>query len=247
MLFKTIMKSIYICLTGSTWMKELVFLIMTNGDIEAAMKTRLDERVPYLEMTIPGQPAEYHIIMKRQSPRLINTHLNFKFFTKSVKQAKSKFIVVFRDPKDCIVSDFHHYQNIIGYNGSFDEFFEMYKHKQLIFGDPLDHAVGWWEHRDEDNFLFTTYEEMKEDIRGVIKKVATFLNKELSDEVIDKIGAHTSFEQMKANPMVNKSELMENFIRKGIIGDWVNYLSEDQRSFVDSKVIEVHEKYGITF
>ncbi len=27
-------------------MQELVFLIMTNGDIEAAMKTVLDDRVP---------------------------------------------------------------------------------------------------------------------------------------------------------------------------------------------------------
>ena len=224
-----------------------MFLIMTNGDVEAAMRTRLDERVPYLDVTIPGQSAGYDTIMERPSPRLIHTHLNFKFFAKSVKQAKSKFIVVLRDPKDCIVSYFHHYKNIIGYSGSFDEYFGMYKRKQLVFGDPCDFAVSYWEHKDEDNFLFTTYVEMKQDIRGVIKRIAAFLNKELSAEVIEKIVAHTSFEQMKVNSMVNKSELMENFIRKGKIGDWVNYMSEDQRSLVDSTMNEVQEKYGITF
>ncbi len=228
-------------------MQELVYMITTNGDTEAAMKTRSDERVPMLEMTIPGQPSNYDMIMKRSSPRLIKTHLYFKFFTQSLQQAKSKFIVVFRDPKDSLVSHFHQYQNAVGYNGSFDEFFEMYKQGEIVLGDPFDHAISWWENKDEENFLFTTYEEMKKDIRSVIRRVAEFLDKELSDDIAEKIVEHTSFENMKANPMTNKSELMDNFMRKGVIGDWVNFMSEDQRALVDSRAKEVHEKYGITF
>ncbi len=228
-------------------MQELVFLITTNGDIEAAMKTRSDERVPMLEMTIPGQPSNYDMIMKRPSPRLIKSHLYFKFFAKSLQQAKSKCIVVFREPKDSLVSYFHHYQNLLGYNGSFDEYFEMYKRGELVFGDPFDHAISWWENKEKDNFLFVTYEEMKEDIRGVIKKIAKFLDKDLSVETVEKIIEHTSFEKMKVNPMVNKSEIMDNFMRKGVIGDWVNYMNKDQRALVDSRAKEVQEKYGITF
>ena len=228
-------------------MQELVFLIMTDGDFEVAMKTRLEERVPMLEMAMPGQPADYDILMERPSPRIIKTHLYFKCFAKTVEKARSKFIVVSRDPKDCIVSYFHQYRDIIGYSGSFDEYFEMYKCKELIFGDPFDHAIGWWEHKDEDNFLFTTYAEMKQDIRGVIKRVTAFLSKELSAEIIERIVAHTSFEQMKGNPMVNNSEVADNFIRKGVVGDWVHYFRDDQRSLIDSKAKEVEEKYGITF
>ncbi len=228
-------------------MHELVFLITVNGDVEAAMKSKTIERVPVLEVTIPSQPSCYNIIMKSPSQRLIGTHLNFKFFAKSQQQAKSKFIVLKREAKDCLVSNFHNYQNFLGYNGSFDEFFEIYRRKELIFGDPTDHAISWWEHKNEDNFLFTTYEEMKEDIRGVIRRVAAFLNKELSDDIVEKIVEHTSFEKMKTNPMANRSEMVENFIRKGIVGDFVNYMSEDQRALVDCRVKETCEKYGITF
>ncbi len=228
-------------------MQELVFLITTNGDVDAAMKTRSNERAPLLEMTIPGQPSNYDIIMKRPSPRLIKTHLYLKFFAKSLQEAKSKCIVVFREPKDSLVSYFHHYQNFVGYNGSFDEYFEMYKRGEIVLGDPFDYAISWWEQKDEDNFMFTSYEEMREDIRGVIKKMAKFLDKDLSDETVEKIVEHTSFEKMKANPMANKSEIMDNFIRKGIVGDWVNFMSEDQRALVDSRAKEVREKYGITF
>ncbi len=231
---------------GTTWMQELVFLITTNGDVEAAMKSSLDERVPMLESSLPVVPG-YDTIIKRPSPRLIKTHLTYKFFAKSEQKSKSKFIVVFREPKDCLVSYFHQAQNLLGYNGNFDDFFEMYKKDDLPFGDPLNHAISWWEHKDEDNFLFTTYEEMTKDIRRVIRRVATFLDKELSDDIVEKIVDHTSFENMKANPMVNRSETLKNFIRKGVIGDWVNYMNEDQRSFIDCKVKEVQEKYGITF
>ena len=232
---------------GNTWMQELVFLIMTNGDVEAAMKSTTWERVPFLEVTLPGQTSGYDTIMKRQSPRLIATHLHFKFFAKSQQQAKSKFIVVKREAKDCLVSYFHNFKNMFDYNVSFDDFFEIYRQKGLILGDPTDHAISWWLNKDEDNFLFTTYEEMKEDIRGVIKRVATFLNKELSDDTVEMIVEHTSFEKMKANPMSNKSEIVENFLRKGIVGDWVNYMCEDQRVLVDCRVKEACEKHGITF
>ncbi len=237
----------YFPFTGNTWMHELVFLITTNGDVEAAMKSKTNERVPNLEITFPSQPSGYDIIMKRPSPRLMATHLNFKFFAKSLQQAKSKFIVVKREPKDCLVSFFHNYRDIIGYNGSFDDFFDMYRQEELFFGNPIDHAISWWANKDKDNFLFTTYEEMKEDIRGVIRKVAAFLNKELSDDTVEKIVEHTSFEKMKANPMANRSEIVENFIRKGIVGDWVNHMNEDQRALVDCRVKEACEKYAITF
>ncbi len=87
-------------------MQELVFLITTNGDIEAAMKSSLDQRIPMLELTMPGLPIGLDTVMERPSPRLIKTHLYFNFFAKSLNNAKSKFIVVLRDPKDCLVSYF---------------------------------------------------------------------------------------------------------------------------------------------
>ncbi len=36
-------------------------------------------------------------------------------------------------------------------------------------------------------------------------------------------------------------------MRRGIIGDWKNYFSEEQSSFIDSRQKEVTKEYGIPF
>lgn len=62
-----------------------------------------------------------------------------------------------------------------------------------------------------------------QDSRREIQKVMSFLGKELSEDVVQKILLHTSFKAMKNNPMVNFSGLPETvfdqsvscFMRKG--------------------------------
>ena len=82
---------------------------------------------------------------------------------------------------------------------------------------------------------------MKKDHEGVVHKVAKFLGKELSDAVVQKIVELTGFEQMKSNPLVNGEELAKaglhncsksNLMRKGQVGDWKNYFTEDQANYI---------------
>ena len=65
-----------------------------------------------------------------------------------------------------------------------------------------------------------------QDQKGAIKKAAKFLNKNLSDEDVEKLAEHLSFNKMKENPAVNLEPLMSRkegfsknsqlkFIRKG--------------------------------
>ncbi len=235
---------------GTTWSAELVYLIMTMADVETAKKLPLAIRVPFLDFQPQGTPS-LDEMMEMPSPRIFKTHLYSKFFDTEIKKAKPKVIVVQRNPKDCLVSYFHFYKNFKisfgDYPGNFDDFFELYKHKHLLFGDFFDHIVSWWEHRNEENYLFTSYEELKKDVRAVIKKFATFLGKELSNEMVDTIAEHTSFEKMKNNPMVNMEPMVKDFMRKGIIGDWTNYFNDEQSQLIDEKAKEVEEKYGIKF
>lgn len=72
----------------------------------------------------------------------------------------------------------------------------------------------------------------------VIKKTAKFLNKNVTDEQIVGLCDHLKFSKMATNPSVNMELLLNNtnteehdpddkFIRKGKVGDWTNYMSED--------------------
>ena len=86
----------------------------------------------------------------------------------------------------------------------------------------------------------------------IIKKTAKFLNKNVTNEQIEQLKEHLKFSKMAANPAVNleqfivpkngtKNDPNIKFIRKGQIGDWKNYMSEDlERKF--DEWIEKHFK-----
>ena len=83
------------------------------------------------------------------------------------------------------------------------------------------------------------YEEMLKDPEQAVRQVAAFLEKDLSDDLIQKIVERTTFKSMKDNPMLNYSKLnsmdfkISAFMRKGQVGDWKNYFTDEQRKMVD--------------
>lgn len=94
---------------------------------------------------------------------------------------------------------------------------------------------------DEDNVLFLTYEGMKKDLHSTVVTVSKFLGYSLTPEVVDKIYEQTTFENMRCNPVANYSwdpdrrEGSQPFLRKGVIGDWKNYLSQTQSTKLEDK------------
>nr|KAF6490032.1 hypothetical protein HJG59_010406 [Molossus molossus] len=75
-----------------------------------------------------------------------------------------------------------------------------------------------------------------------IKKILEFVGRSLSEETVDHIVQHTSFKEMKKNPMANYSnipiEIMDHsisaFMRKGIIGDWKTMFTVAQNERFDA-------------
>ena len=71
------------------------------------------------------------------------------------------------------------------------------------FSPYFPNVLSYWGRRSQENLLVLSYEEMQKDLPSVVRKIALFLNKEMTDEEILKLCHHTSFDQMKKNPYVN--------------------------------------------
>ncbi|KAB7497527.1 Sulfotransferase 1C2 [Armadillidium nasatum] len=197
---------------GTTWTQEMVWCILNDLESEEA-QIELMERVPFIEKTqIMGLK------------KLLRSKLYFQI------------IYVCRDPRDVCVSYYYHHLKLMAYSGNFDEFFDLFINDVLIFSPFWKHILEFWERRHDDNIFFIRFEDMKQNLRGMIKKVAKFLGKELSEEYIDKLENHLSFENMKTNAAVNNESTFSaiecrkdiRFMRNGKVGDWKCHLNESQ-------------------
>ncbi|GLH10765.1 uncharacterized protein GBIM_15665 [Gryllus bimaculatus] len=168
---------------GTTWMQELVWLLVNNLDFDAAKQQPLVDRFPNLE-----------------------------------------------EAKDVAVSYFHHDRLLNGYSGDQDFHFECFMEDLLIYTPFWDHVLEFWEMRKQKpNILFVLFEDMKKDLPATIRKVATFLGREVSAAQVAGLSDHLDFQSMRDNPAVNRVPQLEaergplapeqRFLRRGEVGD----------------------------
>ncbi|CAH1793190.1 unnamed protein product [Owenia fusiformis] len=229
--------------SGTTWMQEIVWLIYNGVDIEKAKQSPLDERCPFMEIA-----PKIDFITDMQSPKLLKTHLLHlglptSFLNKS-NDSRPRIVYVARNPKDVAVSFYHFYRSnksLGNFNRGWNEFFEMFISGYVVFGDWFSHVITWYETAKKDStILFIKYEDMKRNSLEEISKIAKFLGKDISTEMLETLYDHTKFESMKKNPMVTfaKNPSIDSsispFLRKGEIGDWKNYFTVAQNErFMD--------------
>ncbi|XP_069681095.1 luciferin sulfotransferase-like [Periplaneta americana] len=231
---------------GTTWTQEMVWLLLNHLDYETARKVNQYVRSPFLEFGCRDPPAEraqlkigdtIQDVEILNSPRCIKSHLPLRLLPKQMWTIKPKIIYVARDPKDVVVSWYHHHRLLNGYTGSCEEFVEAFIEGIVEYGPFWEHVLEFWKLREEPNVLFNTYEDMKKDLPGVVQRTAKFLNCELNAEQLEKLCEHLSFESMKNNPaVVNQEDLnlrkhkdvigdVQPMVRKGKVGGWKEEIS----------------------
>ncbi|XP_070561101.1 sulfotransferase 1B1-like [Ptychodera flava] len=168
-------------------------------------------------------------------PRLLKSHLPYQFFPTQALEKKCKIIYIVRNPKDTAVSYYYHYR-LFHFVAPWNDFYNLFINDNVSYGSWFDHVLGWWKHKDESNILYLKYEDMKKNFKKAIQSVASFLDKTVSDEEVIKIMDFCKLQKMKENAAVNMerfthgfgSKKTDNFIRKGIIGDWENHFTVAQ-------------------
>jgi hypothetical protein len=162
--------------SGTTWMQHLVFQILHrgNGDLVETGRT-LYAVSPWLEGR-KGVPMDQAPLLGAECPsRIIKTHLPVELCPYN---PRARYIYVSRDPVACFASciDFL-VTNLGAIAPDMVKFEEWFTSENLMWwGTWRSHVQGWRARAEsQPNVLFVHFEEMREDLVGIARRVASFL------------------------------------------------------------------------
>ncbi|XP_053368676.1 sulfotransferase 6B1-like [Clarias gariepinus] len=134
------------------------------------------------------------------SRRLLVTHLHPDEIPVSFKTNKTKMLVVFRNPKDTVVS-YYHFMNkhpVLPKVESWDKFLFDFMSGEVAYGSYFDHALAWEKHNGDPNVMFVTYEELKEmdEVLYWVMAQSTQMDEEFKKKLSGtRLGAKLKYEQ----------------------------------------------------
>ncbi|KAK5650680.1 hypothetical protein RI129_001709 [Pyrocoelia pectoralis] len=231
--------------SGTTWAQEMIWLIANDFDYERA-KEYLHIRFPDIEYSLylcakPGikvnSPDCYELnsiefCKNMRRPRTIKSHLSPEYLPEQLLNGEKevKTVYIARNVKDVCLSTYYFYRDIIKVNtGSLEEHAKFMMQGTFPAEHYWNHVLYFWNRRHEKNILFIKYEDMKNDLRAVIRKVSTFLGKSLTVQQEEELVKWLDFESFKKNDAVNQVHFYkkDGFVRKGKIGGYKEEMSPE--------------------
>lgn len=161
--------------------------------------------------------------------RILKSHCNYHYFD-NIK--KGKFVYVLRDPFDQLLSFYHHNKNYYQSDLKFEDYVTD-GHMENYFklnGQWIKNEKGF-------DIIYLNYEDIVENKPEVVKRLAKFLDIELTHNDMKRIMERTSFSFMKKHqekfgeqpkPDDDGDKVYDQFIRKGKPGEGRNYFSTEQ-------------------
>lgn len=241
--------------SGTIWMQQILLLLEAKGNVTAVNKFSNysnADLVPWLEVS-----GTREAFITAPSPRFRVSHLLHQFMPSALRQKRGKVIYIVRNPKDVLVSYFyfHKLATMLETPKDFDEFFEKFLRGDVFGGRWFDHIKTWYSQKDNMNILFITYEEMIQNLRSAVERIALFLDKELTDEQIARVVEHSTFKNMRKIPQANYEQVSDDllnhhagtFMRKGTIGDWKNHFTVTQSERFDEAFQKEMKDFPLSF
>ena len=180
--------------TGCHWMYEVISMLLKG-------KVKLSRHGKVFGGMIDAVPQIMLALVP--SPRVLNTHVLYEGLPTEVWEKKNKIILTVRNPKDTVVSYYNHVTNLksaYGYDGSFNDFFDLFIEGKLEYGDYFDHLLDWEKRMKSQNcnqILMVSFEDLKADPLKCVHKVAEFLEVKVTDDFASEVVEACSFKKMK--------------------------------------------------
>lgn len=218
--------------SGNTWVRFLIANLLKKND----------ELIDFQSVIkfVPEIGTHMDVLANLDRPRIIKSHELYNDEYPNV-------IYIVRDPRDVYVSYYHYLKKKLPVGMTFTEFLR----KDDLYPSRWHEHVSSW--IDKPNLLLVKYEDLLLDTYGELSKILSFIHRDDFDEKqIKKAIAASNFEQMKkiesekGRPFKTKEEAMRatQFVRKGIIGDWINYFNKDDLKLVEREAKNVITRLG---
>jgi hypothetical protein len=240
---------------GTTWMQNILYQLRSGGDPGF---DSIDAVVPWLEL--PRDSLSHTEVLEgyesMASPRIFKTHCTYE---QTPGTGTVNIIMSSRDPRDCMVSFYHHIMDMtdearahgnFSKIQTFDDVFELW----MNFSAWFRNLASWWPHFDDDRLLWLRYEDMKQDIDGCVDHILGFLHWDITPAQRQAVNEYISFDWMKTHTdkftmnIQGKSAFKPGgFIRKGQTGDHKQKLSATQEQQILDRAREVLEADCLRF
>lgn len=184
---------------GTTWMQQLVYetLCRGRGDLSDEGHGHMAAVSPWLE-SFNGVSVDEAPLVGAAQARIIKTHLPASLCP---YHHNAKYIYVTRHPVSAFRSCVDFFRANAGPLTPPDEaLLEWYCSDRMWWGSWPEHVEGFWKWAQaRRNVLFFHFEELKRDLPAVVRRLARFLECELSDDEVARVVEKGGFEYMKAH------------------------------------------------
>jgi aryl sulfotransferase len=231
--------------SGTTWVQQIVAQLIWKG----AEHINVSEASPWLDCRFPSKAERLEIVEAQTHRRFIKSHLPVDTL---VFSPKAKYIYIGRDGRDVLWSLYNHHRNLkkeviqsidsapervgppLGEASS--SVIKYFRNWLTMDGYPWwpywNHILSWWEIKDLPNVMLLHFSNLKRDMPGEIRQIATFLDIAIDETKWHAILEHCSFDYMKAHatrsvPFGGRlfEGGAETFMHKGVNGRWKDMLT----------------------
>lgn len=220
--------------SGNNFLLFLVSMLLYQTKMDWSTKGKMIQNVS-------SKPIE-----NLPSPHLVWSH-------KSYDPNYPKVIYLVRDPRDIVISYYHHFQKYYGETRDFDEFFDAFM-KGSIGPGRWDRNIEGWLNKQatiKNGFLLIKYEDLLESTSKEARRITNFLNVDRSEKEINEAVNWASFDNMKALEKKQNTHLNGNsvnpeiaFVREGKANKWKSVLSRAQQQQISQQFNKTLTRLG---
>lgn len=225
---------------GTNWTMQIAYQIAMRGKGEFR---HIHDVVPWPDFARQDLVVPLLDDTARQAAptglRVIKTHLEWERIPYT---PDARYICILRDPKDAFVSNYPFVRDVMF--GPLMPAVPVWL--RLFFSDAApfswsEHLHGYWKNRHLPNLSILTFDEMKQDMAAVVRRIAEFMQVELAQEEFAAVCEKSSFVYMKSiddkfkpPALTPWSSPNRQMIRRGVSGGSAELLSPEQQDFIDT-------------